>query len=87
MTTVNAYDYKEIPYFSIDIDADIVGFCMAELLRDEYAKLAKEKLTDMDFDDAVKYCRLANDFQKEIDKAKGLLEKRAEKGEEDAEAA
>ena len=84
-TSINAYDFSNGPYFSISIDADIVGICMVEILRDEYAKLAKEKLHDGDYADAMEYCRTANNFQKEIDNAKKMIANRAEEKEtEDA---
>ena len=82
MITIRAYDFKDTPYFDINIDADITGMCLVEMLRDELAKLAKEFLNDDNFEDAVKYCKTANDFQKEMDRARKIL---AEKETNDAE--
>lgn len=87
MTTVHTYDFREIPYFSIDIDADVTGLCIAEIIGDEYAKLAKEKLNDGDYDDAIKFCRVARDFEDAIQTAKEMIAKKQEEVVEDADIA
>lgn len=80
-TSFNTYEYSGKPYFSIDIDADLTGFCMIELIQNEYAKLAKDYLEERNYDGAMECCQIVNAIQKSIDKARECL-----KGKETADA-
>jgi len=77
MNSINLYKYNGESYFDLDIDADATGLCMIELLINEYAKLAKEKLADCDFDDALKLCQSANRLNEVYIKAKKEISEQA----------
>ena len=84
MNSYNLYVYREMPYFSIDVDADTVGFSMVELLISEYSKLAKEKLNEGDYEDALEFCKTANKLNGIYEEAKKELAEREEKKDEDS---
>ena len=85
--SVFVYDYNNAPNFSIDLNADLTGFAMMELMINEFANLAKEALVSGDYEEALTNCRTAKEFQDAIQKAKDMLaEKEAEKEDEKAES-
>ena len=87
MNSISVYEYQNKPYFNIDIDADLTGFAMMELMINEFANLAKEALVSGDYEEALTNCRTAKEFQNAVKKAKDMLaEKEAEKEDEKAES-
>lgn len=73
MNTVSVYEYQNKPYFNIDIDADLTGFAMMELLIGEFAKLAKEALEEGNYSETKDLCSMANKYSEAVQKAKDML--------------